>query len=70
MPNMLRFAPTIGKRSDFLPKMSGILDTRIPTFCKSQSATLGDTSWARLTIELIRCLRIRGRTPHIPILEI
>ena len=30
-------------------------------------ATLGDKSWARLTIQRTRCLRIRGGTPHIPI---
>ena len=35
MPNMLRFAPTIRKCPDLLPKMSGILDTRLPTFCNS-----------------------------------
>ena len=33
MPNMLRFAETVWKCPDFLPEMSGILDTRIPTLC-------------------------------------
>ena len=28
------------------------------------SATLGDTSWATLTTELIRCLGISGGYPH------
>ena len=35
MPNMLGLAATIWKCPDFLPEMSGILDTRIPPFCNS-----------------------------------
>ena len=31
------------------------------------SSTLGETSWASLATELIRCLRIRGGTSYIPI---
>ena len=38
MPNMLRFASIIVKCPDFSPKMSGILDTRIPTLCNSAIA--------------------------------
>ena len=34
------------------------------------SATLGDTSWARLTTKLTRCLRIGTGTPHISIWNI
>ena len=34
-PNMLRLIATISKCPDFLPEMSGILDTRIPTYCIS-----------------------------------
>ena len=35
MLNMLRLDATIGKCPNFLPEMSGILDTRIPPFCNS-----------------------------------
>ena len=35
MANMLRYVATISKCPDFLQKMSGILDTRIPPFCNS-----------------------------------
>ena len=38
MPKMLRLAATIWKCPDFLLKMSGILDTRIPTCCNSDGA--------------------------------
>ena len=38
--NMLILIATIWKCPDFLPKMSGILDTRIPTYCNSGSAKL------------------------------
>ena len=35
MPAILRLAATIWKCPDFLPEMSGILDTRIQTFYNS-----------------------------------
>ena len=35
MPKMLRLAATIWKCPDFLPEISGILDTRIRPFCNS-----------------------------------
>ena len=35
VPNMLRLAATIWECPDFLPEMSGILDTRIPTYCNT-----------------------------------
>ena len=44
MPNMLRFAPTIGKCPVFLPKMSGILD-QIPRY--RHFATLAISIWYR-----------------------
>ena len=42
MPEMLRLAATIWKCPDFLQDMSGILDTRIPTYCNSGLVCLGD----------------------------
>ena len=40
MPKILRLTATIRKCPDFLQKMSGILDTRIPHFCNSVSLLL------------------------------
>ena len=46
MPKMLRLAAIIWKCPDFLPEMSGILDTRIPPFCNSANTK----GWAQLKL--------------------
>ena len=51
MPNMLRLVSTIWKCPDFLPEMSGFLDTRIPPFCNSgwsQEPTLSESGKKQL----------------------
>ena len=60
---MIRFAVTISKCPDFLPEMSGILDTRIPPFCNSEQACPG-LGKAQLKLELCftsfnnRCIKL------------
>jgi len=50
MSNMLRLVATIEKCPDFFAEMSGILDTRIPTFCNSVDILLDDTYWCNFSM--------------------
>ena len=67
-PNMLRLMALIWKCPDFLAEMSGILDTRIPTYCNSATphrdylySPRVDESKIRSFLQLLSCTADQGK---------